>query len=190
MCQRFGGGVLSEDRSFSHLVLVGESAGGVEALSELVSTLPDDFPAPIVAVQHLNPDRESHLRDILTRRSTLPVRTLDEHNSLPLESGVVFVVPADRHVSVTDTEVCLQQDEHGRPKPSIDLVFESAAEVYGDRLVAVVMTGSDGSDGARAVKDGRYPGSRNSGTSWDAAVARAEQRGYCGGSREHRTGCA
>ncbi len=147
---------MSEDRSFSHLVLVGASAGGVEALSELVSTLPDDFPAPIVAVQHLNPDRESHLRDILTRRSTLPVRTLEEHNSLPLESGVVFVVPADRHVSVTDTEVCLQEeeDEHGRPKPSIDLVFESAAEVYGDRLVAVVMTGtgSDGSDGARAVK--------------------------------------
>ena len=145
---------MSEGRPFSHLVLVGASAGGVEALSELVSTLPENFPAPIVAVQHLNPDRESHLRDILMRRSTLPVRTLEEHNSLPLESGVVFVVPADRHVSVTDTEIYLQEDSFGRPKPSIDLVFESAAEVYGDRLVAVVMTGTgtDGSDGARAVK--------------------------------------
>nr|MBA4116364.1 PAS domain-containing protein [Rubrobacter sp.] len=145
---------MPEERSFSHLVVVGSSAGGVEALSELVSTLPEGFPAPIVAVQHLDPRRESHLEQILTRRSTLPVRTLKEEQSLPLESGVVFVVPADRHVSITDSDIHLQEDTYGRPKPSIDLLFSSAAEMYGERLVAVVLTGtgSDGTDGARAVK--------------------------------------
>ncbi len=73
---------------------------------------------------------------------------------MPLESGVVFVVPADRHVSITDSDINLQEDTHGRPKPWIDLLFSSAAEMYGDRLVAVVLTdtGSDGTDGARAIK--------------------------------------
>lgn len=142
---------MSDKRPFSHLVVVGSSAGGVEALSEFVSTLPEDFPAPIVAAQHLDPARESRLREILDRKSTLPVRTLGEHESLPLEGGTVFVVPSDRHVSVTDSEVFLQEDHHGRPKPSIDLVFTTAAEVYGDRLIAVVLTGT-GNDGARAVK--------------------------------------
>ncbi len=145
---------MPDERSFSHLVVVGSSAGGVEALSELVSTLPEGFPAPVIAVQHLAPRRESHLEQLLTRRSTLPVRTLKEEQSLPLESGVVFVVPADRHVSITDSDINLQEDTHGRPKPSIDLLFSSAAEMYGDRLVAVVLTdtGSDGTDGARAIK--------------------------------------
>ncbi|MCA1728484.1 MAG: PAS domain-containing protein [Actinobacteria bacterium] len=145
---------MSEERPFSHLVVVGSSAGGIEALSELVSSLPESFPAPIVAVQHLDPHRESHLESILERRSTLPVRTLGEHTSLPLESGVVFVVPADRHVNITDSEIHLQQDSAGRPKPSIDLIFDSAAEMYGDRLIATVLTGtgSDGTAGARAVK--------------------------------------
>ncbi len=145
---------MQDDPPFSHLVVIGSSAGGIEALSELVSTLPEDFPAPIVVVQHLHPERESHLEKILERRSTLPVRTLEEHTTLPLESGVVFVVPADRHVNITDSEIFLQEDTAGRPKPSIDLIFGSAAEMYGDRLIAVVLTGtgSDGTAGARTVK--------------------------------------
>lgn len=145
---------MSEEHPFSHLIVVGSSAGGIEALSELVSSLPEDFPAPIVAVQHLDPSRESHLKEILERRSTLPVMTLEEHTTLPLESGVVFVVPADWHVNIADSEIHLQEDSAGRPKPSIDLIFGSAAEVYGERLIAVVLTGtgSDGTAGARAVK--------------------------------------
>ena len=145
---------MPDEHSFSNLVVIGSSAGGIEALSQLVSTLPEDFSAPIVAVQHLSPDRESHLREILERRSTLPVMTLEEHTTLPLESGVIFVVPADWHVNITDSEIHLQEDSAGRPKPSIDLIFDSAAEMYGERLIAVVLTGtgSDGTAGARAVK--------------------------------------
>ena len=144
---------MAGDETFSHLVVVGASAGGIEALSELVSTLPEDFTAPIVIAQHLDPERKSRLEEILSRRSTLPVRTVADHE--PLQAGVVFVVPANRHVNVTDTEVELQVDTHGRPKPSVDLLMRSAADVFGERLVAVVLTGtgSDGTEGARAVRN-------------------------------------
>ena len=143
----------SEEGSFSSLVVVGSSAGGIEALSELVSNLPEDFPAPVVLAQHLDPQRESNLAEILGRRSALPVRTVVERE--PLEAGVVFVVPADRHVNIADHEVDLTVDTRGRPKPSVDLLLSSAAEVYGERLIAVVLTGrgSDGSEGARAVRE-------------------------------------
>jgi two-component system, chemotaxis family, CheB/CheR fusion protein len=96
------------DNAFSHLVVIGSSAGGVEALSELVSTLPEDFPAPIVIAQHLEPSQVSHLEDVLSRRSTLPVRTVTEH--LPLQAGVVFVVPANHHVNITDSEIDFSAD--------------------------------------------------------------------------------
>ncbi len=135
-----------------YLVVIGSSAGGVSALSTLVATLPAGFPASIVLAQHLSPAHPSHLGDILTRRSPLPVRTIAERE--PLEPGVVFVVPADRHVEITDGHVGVAVEGTGRPKPSIDLLLSSAAHAYRDRLVAVVLTGtgSDGAAGARAVK--------------------------------------
>lgn len=143
---------MTESRTYSHLVVVGSSAGGVEALSVMVSTLPPDFSAPVVIAQHLDPRRESHLGEILARKSTLPVRTVTDHE--PLEAGVVFVVPANRHVNVTDFEIDLKVDSAGRPKPSIDLLLSSAAEVIGERLIAIILTGtgSDGAAGAAAVK--------------------------------------
>lgn len=144
---------MADQRPFTHLVLVGSSAGGIEALSELVSTLPEDFPAPIAVAQHLDPNRESRLREVLEYKSTLPVQTLEEENSLPLRPGVVYMVPVDRHVDITDSNIH-PQDTHGRLKPSVDVIFEAAAARYEDRLIAVVLTGtgSDGAYGARVVK--------------------------------------
>ena len=136
---------MSEKNAFSNLVVVGSSAGGIEALSELVSTLPEDFSAPVVLAQHLDPERESNLKEILGSRSTLPVRTVTDHE--PLEGGVVFVVPANRHVNISAGEIGLMVDTHGRPKPSVDVLMRSTAEAYGERLIAVVLTGM-GSDGA------------------------------------------
>ena len=140
------------DNSFSHLVVVGSSAGGIGALSGLVSNLPEDFAAPVVVAQHLDPSRESHLENILARRSPLPVETVTDHASL--EPGVVFVVPANRHVNITDSEIEFSSEPAtGQPMPSIDLLMESAAEVFGEDLIAVVLTGTgmDGTEGARAV---------------------------------------
>lgn len=137
-----------------HLIVVGSSAGGIGALSEVVSNLPEDFPAPIVIAQHLDPEHKSHLKEILARRSALQVRTLDDEGSSPLEAGVVFVVPANRHVNITDSRIDLIEDGSGRPKPSIDLLLSSAAEVFQEGLIAVILsgTGSDGIEGARAVR--------------------------------------
>src|SRR5262249_14035680 len=137
----------------SRLVVVGASAGGINALSQLVATLPQGFAAPVLVAQHLDPSRASHLQEILTRQSTLPVRTVTDRATL--ETGVIYVVPANRHVEVTDHEVSLLEDADGRPMPSIDRLLSSAAHIFGENLIAVILTGSgsDGADGAREVKE-------------------------------------
>src|SRR5438067_4210108 len=85
------------------LVVVGASAGGVEALSVLVSSLPADFPAPIVLAQHLDPSRPSTLDLILQRRTNLPVEVVNSMSRL--RSGRVYVVPSNRHVTIRDGNV-------------------------------------------------------------------------------------
>lgn len=138
------------------LVVVGSSAGGVEALSTLVATLPADFPAPLVLAQHLDPHHLSHLSEILARRSALPVRTVVDRERL--EPGVVYVVPSNRHVEIADHMARVSANEahdDRRPKPSIDRLLTSAAQAYGEQLIAVILTGTgtDGAVGARAVKE-------------------------------------
>src|SRR5256714_7343693 len=137
------------------LVVVGSSAGGVEALSILVSTLPADFPAPIVLAQHLDPNRPSSLDGILQRRTQLSIDVVNSRTHL--QPGKIYVVPANRHVAIYDSYVEVQGDHNKRPRPSVDLLFSSAAEVYGDRLIAVILTGS-GSDGAAGAVDVKNAG--------------------------------
>ena len=137
------------------LVVVGSSAGGVGALSTLVSTLAKDFPAPIVLAQHLDPQRPSHLDAILDRRSTLPIVVVSENEPTKLEGGKIYVVPANKHVKINDGHVHLESDHAERPAPSVDRLLSSAAESYGEHLIAVILTGSgsDGAAGAVAVKN-------------------------------------
>lgn len=146
----------SENKS-SDLVVVGSSAGGVGALSTLVSTLNKNFPAPVVLAQHLDPQRPSQLGSILERRSNLPVILVGEQSPTPLEKGKIYVVPANRHVKIRDGHVHLEGDHGDRPKPSVDLLLSSAAESYGEHLVAVILTGS-GSDGAAGAVDVKNAG--------------------------------
>jgi two-component system CheB/CheR fusion protein len=137
----------------SHLVVVGSSAGGIEALGILVSGLTEDFPAPIVLAQHLDPSRPSQLTGILERRSVVPVITVTE--SMKLQPGRVYVVPSNRHAVIQDGQVGLEGDHGDRPRPSIDLLLSTAARSYGERLIAVILTGSgsDGAEGAVEVKE-------------------------------------
>ena len=137
------------------LVVVGSSAGGVGALSTLVSTLKKDFPAPIVLAQHLDPQRPSHLGAILDRRSALPIVVVNEHQPTRLEGGKIYVVPANKHVKIADGHVHLESDHAERPTPSVDKLLSSAAESYGEHLIAVILTGSgsDGAAGAVEVKN-------------------------------------
>jgi two-component system CheB/CheR fusion protein len=139
---------------FARLVVVGSSAGGVDALLTFVATLPSDFPAPIVVAQHLDPRRQSHLGEILSNRSVLPVRTVS--GDQPLEPGIVYVIAADRDVEISDhaLTVTAQTGSAPTPRPSVDRLLATAARTFGDELVAVILTGtgSDGATGAQAVK--------------------------------------
>jgi two-component system CheB/CheR fusion protein len=107
----------------------------------------------VVIAQHLDPNRQSHLAPILSRHTALPVRSVESHERL--SPGTIYVVPANRHVSITDHEVHVHADQNLRPSPSIDLLLATAASVFGERLVAVILTGSgsDGAEGAHAVKE-------------------------------------
>src|ERR1044072_92784 len=146
---------LKSENSNKDLVVVGSSAGGVGALSTLVSTLNKSFPAPIVIAQHLDPQRPSQLGSILERRSTLPIVVVSEQDPTKLEDGRIYVVPSNRHVRIVDGHVHLEGDRNDRPKPSIDMLLSSAAKAYGEHLIAVVLTGSgsDGAAGAVEVKN-------------------------------------
>ena len=130
------------------LVVIGSSAGGIEALSRLVASLPSDFPAPIVIAQHLDPRRPSHLHEILARHATLPVRVVEDREAL--ENGVIFVVPSNRLVEISHGDLRLRAARPGAVAPSIDVLLESAATVFGSGLIAVILTGS-GSDGSAGV---------------------------------------
>jgi two-component system CheB/CheR fusion protein len=141
---------MAEAQTIGQLVVVGSSAGGIEALSTLVGTLPADFPAPIVIAQHIDPARESHLAEILSRRGKLPVHSIIEETEL--RPGVIFVVPANRHVEVLDGHVRVRAETTNGPTPSVDLLLSSAAHAYGEGLIAIILTGS-GSDGAAGARE-------------------------------------
>jgi two-component system chemotaxis response regulator CheB len=136
------------------LVVVAASAGGINALSVVVGALPEDFPAGVVVVQHLDPRHRSLIDDILSRRTKLSVRQVSTGDHV--EPGTVFVAPPDHHVLVSaDGSFTLSKAELVHfVRPSADLLFESAAGSYGDRVIGVVLTGtgSDGSMGVEAVK--------------------------------------
>ena len=146
-----------DENRIKDLVVVGSSAGGVGALTTLVSSLNKYFPAPIVLAQHLDPQRPSNLGPILERRSTLPIVIVSDTQPTLLESGTIYVVPSNRHVTIVDGHVQLEADHSERPRPSVDLLLSSAAEVYGEHLIAVILTGS-GSDGAAGAVDVKNAG--------------------------------
>src|SRR5713226_3439384 len=106
----------AEAVSNQQLVVVGSSAGGIEALSALVASLRPDFPAPIVIAQHLDPTRPSHLQNILSSRTKMPVRIVENHELLA--PGIIFVVPSNRQVEITDHEVRVSVGHSNRPQPS------------------------------------------------------------------------
>jgi two-component system, chemotaxis family, CheB/CheR fusion protein len=144
--------VVQEETTEPQLVVIGSSAGGIEALSRVIASLPADFAAPIVIAQHLDPRRPSHLGEILARHSALTVTVVDE--SASLEHGVVYVVPSNRLVEIVAGHLHLRVPEPGTLAPSVDLLLESAAASFGAGLIAVILTGSgsDGSAGALHVK--------------------------------------
>ena len=136
------------------VVALAASAGGLTALSGVLSGLPSDFPAAIVIVQHLDPRHRSLMADILSRRTPLLVRQAAE--GAHLTPAMAYIAPPDRHLLVNpDGTLSLSQSELVHfVRPSADLLFESVAASYKDRAIAVVLsgTGSDGAMGVQAIK--------------------------------------
>ena len=138
----------------AHAVGLAASAGGLAALSEVLSALPSDFPAPVLVVQHLDPHHRSWLAEILGRRAALAVCQA-EGGELPA-AGTVYVAPPNRHLLVSGDGTLDLSDsirvQHVRP--SADLLFSSLAEAWDAGAIAVVLTGTgkDGAEGVCAVK--------------------------------------
>jgi two-component system, chemotaxis family, protein-glutamate methylesterase/glutaminase len=136
------------------VVALAASAGGLTALSQVLSALPPDFPAAVVVVQHLDPRHRSLMADILSRRTSLKVKQGEEGDILT--PAMVYIAPPNRHLLVNpDGTISLSQSELVHfVRPSADLLFESVAASYKDRVIAVVLTGtgSDGAMGVQAIK--------------------------------------
>lgn len=133
---------------------MGASAGGLESLSALLAALPADFPAPIVVALHQSRHRASSLDAIFARRTSLRVRVI--HEPVRLEAGTLYLAPPDRNVTVEGDVASLETDGGG-PMPSIDRLFERAASAYGERAIAVILSGT-GVDGAAGARDIRSAG--------------------------------
>ncbi|MFN2496438.1 MAG: chemotaxis protein CheB [Pseudonocardiaceae bacterium] len=134
------------------LVVVGASAGGVEALRSLVHGLPGDLDAAVLVVLHIPPGAPSALAQILARSGRLPAVTAQDGDRI--SQGCIFVAPSDRHMLVRDSRIALSRGpaENGH-RPAIDALFRSAAHYYGPRVIGVILSGSrdDGTAGLAAI---------------------------------------
>ena len=135
------------------IIVVGASAGGVEALLEVARALPADLPAAVLMVLHMPADSRSMLPEILNRQGKLPASHPQERE--PLRSGHIYVAPPDRHLLVGRGIVHISNGPHeNRFRPAIDPLFRSAALAYGPRVIGVVLTGTldDGTAGLVTIK--------------------------------------
>ncbi len=130
---------------------VGASAGGLEAFSLLLGAMPSDAPLAIVLVQHLSRTHESQLPEILATRTALSV--LAASDGVRVESGHVYVIPPDAHMTVIDGHLRVRPRPAGHGSVQIDALFMSIAEYYGEKAVGVVLSGAlrDGAEGFRAI---------------------------------------
>jgi two-component system chemotaxis response regulator CheB len=134
-------------------VVIGVSAGGLKALSAILPALPADYPLPIMIVIHLPPDRDSVVAELFDDRCALTVREAeDKEDILP---GHVYFAPPDYHLLVeADYRLSLSSEEPVLfSRPSVDVLFETAADVYGEGLIGIILTGAnpDGAAGLKAV---------------------------------------
>jgi two-component system, chemotaxis family, protein-glutamate methylesterase/glutaminase len=160
-------------------VVIGASAGALEVLSNLLPALPSDYRLPILIVVHLPPDNTSLFAELFRARCAIRVREAEDKE--PIEPGVVYFAPPDYHLLVEeDKRLSLSDDEPVLfSRPSIDVLFESAADAYGGGLIGVVLTGanSDGANGLKAVVEAggvalvQSPGSAYAVAMPEAAIA-------------------
>jgi two-component system, chemotaxis family, protein-glutamate methylesterase/glutaminase len=136
-------------------VVIGASAGALEALSIILPALPAGYALPVFVVVHLPPDKRSILADLFQAKCRIPVREAEDKE--PIRGGTIYFAAPNYHLLVEmDRCVSLSSDEPVLfSRPSIDVLFESAADAYGPALIAVILTGAneDGAQGLKAVAE-------------------------------------
>lgn len=132
-------------------VVIGASAGALEALSAILPSLSADFRLPIMIVVHVPPDKRSVLAELFKAKCRLSA--IEVEDKQPIVAATAYFAPPDYHLLVeTETSLALSTEEPVLfSRPSIDVLFQSAAEVFGAGLVAIVLTGAN-EDGARGLK--------------------------------------
>jgi two-component system chemotaxis response regulator CheB len=144
----------SSDRTF-RAVAIGVSTGGVAALKFLLGALPADFPVPVLVVTHITPDSDDSLALLLDTLCSIRVKEADDQETIT--PGTVYMAPANYHLLVERSgNLALSIDPPVNfARPSVDILFESAAEAYGPALIGVILTGagSDGSKGLLKIKN-------------------------------------
>lgn len=135
------------------IVVIGASYGGLSALQLLLPELAPDFPLPVVIVQHRKKDGDDGLCEYLKKRSRLPLIEPDDKEKV--EPGCVYLAPRDYHLLIEESIFALSTESPvAFARPSIDVLFESAADVYRERIVGVILTGAnrDGAKGLAKIK--------------------------------------
>jgi len=136
------------------IVVIGTSLGGLDALQILLAGLPADFPLPVVVVQHRGGDPGDMLSALLQRHSVVPGGEVEDKEVMV--AGRVYLAPAGYHLLVEEGAFALSTEASvSYARPSIDVLFESAADAYGEKVIGVILTGAskDGARGAAKIKE-------------------------------------
>lgn len=149
-------------------IVVGASLGGLHALEILLTGLPKDFPVPVAIAQHRHKASDDSLSIVLQRQSALPITEVEDKDTIM--PGRVYLAPPDYHLLVEESQTQWDSDGEYRTsvptfalsteapvlyaRPSIDVLFESAADAYGEKVIGVILTGAsnDGTQGLARIK--------------------------------------
>lgn len=147
----------TEIKGLYDLIVIGASAGGIESLTQILVSLPAKFSASIVIVQHISHDSQRSLATHFSAVTHVPVREVEDKE--PILGGVVYFAPTNYHLLISDEGVFnLNVDPPvSFSRPSIDVLFQSAAEVYKQRVMGIILTGTN-HDGAEGLKEIRRCG--------------------------------
>lgn len=134
-------------------IVIGASAGGLYAMTRILESLPGDYPIPVIVVQHRSKDERNLLEEVLQQRCRIRIKQVDEKELI--QGGFVYFAPPDYHLLIEhDGTFSLSYDPPvNYSRPSIDVLFESAAEVFKDKLAGIILTGAnkDGSGGIKKI---------------------------------------
>lgn len=136
-------------------IVIGVSSGGLKALKLIFSVFPSDFAVPVIVVQHIGPRSENSWISLLNGSCNIPVKEADEKEKIG--AGSIYVAPSNYHLMIEkDKTFSLTIDERVNfARPSIDVLFESAADAYKEKLIGIILTGAnnDGTKGVKRIKE-------------------------------------